>query len=267
MQGWVGDNGYKGEIGFKGMKGAEGELLAGGGSTYINWGSNSCPSPAELVYAGYAVAPTFDNAGGGAQYLCIDLGDINPGNLAVDSTATPMSSVVGVHFETFADPSDFQFGDMNHEEPLAAFDGMIVRCAVCLTHNTDVMVIPNSQTCPLGDMEYTGYLMAARDYIYVPNLGIDQTPVFQKTDPTNPTHFRTEYICVNLNPEQAGTSPTAMSEGLLAHTRIFCRDLLGLFDTGCSPFIGANTCPTNSHCALGPLGCAVCSIPPPGPLT
>ena len=233
--------------------------------TYVNWGSVSCPSPAQLVYSGHAVSPAFDNAGGGAQYLCIDLDNLNSSDLSIDTTSTPMSSLVGVHFETFAQDSAFPSSNPSHQEPLAAFDGKIVRCAVCLTPHSDVLMVPNNQDCPADGntwtMEYSGYLMAARDFISLPSLGIDHSPVFNKAAGDDDTHFRTEYVCVNQNPAMEGSVTDPTSEGLLAHTRIFCRDLVGLFSTGCDAFLSNGQCSsTGNHCALGPLGCVVCSV-------
>lgn len=254
--------------GMKGMKGAPGEINPGGGSVYINWGSTTCASPAEVVYTGYAVSPAFNDAGGGAQYLCLDLNNIDSGDLTVDTAVTlqGQSRLVGVHFETAVPnppPSEFPNGDESHEEPLHDFDGFVVVCAVCLMPNTDVLMVPNSQSCDGMNIEYTGFLMAARDYIHLPTLNLNHGPVFSKPIGAASTHFRTEYICVNSNPVMEGSNMNPTSEGMLAHTRIFCRDLVGFLTPGCTPVLGGNTCP--NHCALGPLGCAVCSnvvLPP-----
>ena len=245
------------------MKGQPGELISGQGVTYVNWGDNSCPfSPGtEFVYSGYAVAPRFDNAGGGAQYLCMDLDNLDNGGLTVMPTAIAQSKLAGVHFDTNAPAlAEFPLGTVGIE-PLAGFDGVVVQCAVCLASRTDVLVVPNNQECPDNSwfFEYSGYLMAARDYINVPDLFLVHGPVFGGGPST---HFRTEYICVNGSPEGNGPNPNPTDEAKLTHTRIFCGDILGLFTVGCSTPQGVPiTCDNNVlHCAVGPIGCSVCTI-------
>lgn len=232
-----------------------------------------------LVYSGRAVAPVFDNAGGGSQYLCLP--DSRDAGGLPQNSQPGLSTLVGVHFETFSDNSDFPLSDPNDQEPLHAQDGNVVACAVCRTSNTAVMMIPNNRECPADtadvtwSQEYIGYLMAARDYIFLTVSGqmIEHTPVFGNTaaDGISPPNFRTEYVCVNTNPSAVGVpggSPT--SEALLSHIRIYCRGLAGLDDISCIEFFqdqGAVCSGNDGHCALGPLGCTVCTAnavaPPP----
>ena len=130
----------------------------------------------------------------------------------------------------------------------------------------------NNINCPSNSasfswtLEYTGFLMAARDYISIDDL--DQSPVFDNTagDEFPQPHFRTEYICVNMNPVNSavGASPDP-TEALLAHTRAICNGLPGLRDIVCIPFLLDQEPPTacdaeNTYCNLGPLGCSVCTI-------
>lgn len=258
-----------GTPGLKGMKGGPGEVFSGGASIYVNWGRNDCPASSTTVYSGRAVAPVFDNAGGGAQYLCIQ----NPpdNGMLSQTSAAGRSTLVGAHFETFSESLEFlEAGDQVNLEPLNSFDGNAVVCAVCMSPNSGVMMIPNNQDCPTNDgittwtMEYTGYLMAARDYIFLNTNGqlLEHEPVFGNTlaDGIPPPHFRTEYICVNNAPINIGGNSN--TEALLSHIRVYCRGLAGLDDISCLEFFDFSlaVCPADDrHCALGPLGCVVCS--------
>ena len=262
--------GGEGEMGVIGEMGEAGSVQSSSSaSTYVNWGQSDCPGgPSNVVYTGRAVAPTFNNAGGGAQYLCLpDV--LDDGGLPLDDSATAMSTLVGVHFETFAASSDFPDSDPSSQEPLHFRDGHVVVCAVCLTQNSAVIMIPNNRDCPVSDttttwnMEYTGWLMAARDFINLMPADLEQAPVFGNAE----AHFRTEYICVNINPTMlpGATNVDPTSEAKMAHIRIYCNaGLNGLDTVSCIPFFtdfeNGDPCdPQDGHCALGPLGCSVCS--------
>ena len=260
--------GDKGEKGMMGQTGEPGTTFNSDGSTYVNWGASTCGNSGQLVYSGFAVSPRCNNAGGGAQYLCVDFSNLEvPGA----TTGTPMSTLTGVHFETRGTTVEFPLASPTHAEPLLAFDGRRVSCAVCLVTNGDTMMIPNNQQCPSNlQLEYTGYLMAARDYVNEQALSLTHAPFFQQnTVPggTPPSHFRTEYVCVNQNPVQGQLDGNPTNEGKLTHTRVFCRDLIGLSliacpnDLNCIPSVN-NPIP-NNHCAIGPIGCAVCTTPQP----
>lgn len=269
MQGPDGEKGDKGMKGQMGESGRNGTTLSGGASTYVNWGVNNCPNGNE-VYTGRAVSPKFNNAGGGAQYLCLPDSPMNDDVTVSDAAAT--STLVGVHFETYANPSpDFPNSDPTDMdlEPLSDHDGEPVLCAVCQSMDSAVVMIPNNLECPdtgIWSMEYTGYLMAARDFIFIGDLDLQHTPVFGNPD----AHFRTEYICVNNNPSGGGSNavpadPT--TEAKLAHTRIYCTSVTGFDEAACLPY---TMDPTDQielctdingvvHCSFGPLGCVVCT--------
>ena len=227
-----------------------------------------------LVYSGRAVAPVFDNAGGGAEYLCLpdqlDTGGLDQNNVAGRST------LVGVHFETFSDSNEFLApGAQFNEEPFHAIDGNSVACAVCMSAGTAVMMIPNNQDCPVNDattlwaLQYTGFLMAARDYIFLNSNGQDlqQEPVFGNVpdDGIPPPHFRTQYVCVDGTPTNIGGNSN--TEALMSHIRILCRGFVGLDLISCLEYFDEvaddDNCEEDDlHCALGPLGCAVCTAAP-----
>lgn len=271
LQGERGEEGPIGNQGIPGAAGTDGTFLPGGGaSTYINWGRSDCPGGHSVVYEGRAVAPAFDNAGGGAEYICLHESG-SAGGLSI-MNAPAMSSVVGVHLETFADPS--AFGLPMNIEPLSSDNGDAIACAVCLTFDSTTIMVPNSNMCPSmsWDMAYTGFLMTARDYISITPLNLDHDPVFGNTETANHLrpHFRTEYICLNQNFMEgiSGTATPPSNEAKMSHVRIYCQSLVGLMADGCLPYINDNDsvdpCPSDAaHCSFGPLSCTVCTLPLP----
>lgn len=275
IQGPPGAEGSKGVKGGIGDPGENGTFVPSSATTYINWGRSDCPPGAVVVYEGRAVAPAFDNAGGGAEYLCLANSESASGVSLM--SAPPMSTVVGVHLETFADPSIFTVipGDDNIE-PLDNQNGQVVECALCLsTSDTDTVMIPNSVSCPdpeglvSWNVAYTGYLMTARDYISIGSLDLNHNDVFMNTETANHLrpHFRTEYVCLNQNFDNTGSvDDLTRSEAKMSHVRIFCAHLVGLND-GCTGYINSNAQVTScaesnsggAHCSFGPLSCAVCT--------
>ena len=45
----------------------------GGGSVYVRWGHDQCPSTAQLVYTGRAGRPFYNQNGGGSNPQCLPL--------------------------------------------------------------------------------------------------------------------------------------------------------------------------------------------------
>ena len=77
----TGFSGPKGAPGQKGMKGDKEER--NGGTVYVRWGHDQCPSTAQLVYPGRAGGPYYSNGGGGSS---------NPQCLPLDpNLLTPIS--------------------------------------------------------------------------------------------------------------------------------------------------------------------------------
>ena len=69
--GSTGLTGPKGAPGQKGMKGDKEER--NGGTVYVRWGHDQCPSTARLVYSGRAGGPHYQNSGGGSNPLCLTM--------------------------------------------------------------------------------------------------------------------------------------------------------------------------------------------------
>ena len=132
-----------------GLKGNKEERS--GGTVYVRWGHDECPSTAQLVYSGRAGGPHYTHAGGGSNPQCLPL---NPNFL------TPISGnqywrafMYGAEYETFTDSSSHVHGRHTFAVP----------CAVChVSNRTAVYMVPAKYTCPTGwTREYYGYLMSS----------------------------------------------------------------------------------------------------------
>jgi hypothetical protein len=137
-------------------------------STYTHWGRNDCPG-ADLVYSGYAAGTQFNHTGSGANTLCITdapvYQDIIPG-------AQNLSLIYGTEYET-AFPSG-----TDHSQATGV-------CAVCEVEYANTIMIPATNTCPVGWTEqYSGYVMS-----------------------TTYQQEKSNYVCVDDNP----SAPTSLA--------------------------------------------------------
>ena len=152
-QGPVGLQGARGEQGPPGTQGPPGP--SGGGAVYTRWGRTVCPatSGTELVYKGLAAGTSFDQTGGGANYLCITE---DPQYL---SSTIPKYSV--------NNPALSYLYGAEYEEPVfGSYDDHNVPCAVCYSsQRSSKLMIPGRITCPQSwTEEYEGYLMAQHEH-------------------------------------------------------------------------------------------------------
>ena len=135
---------------FPGLPGPNGA----GGVSYVRWGKTTCneTAGAEVVYTGRAAGAPFDNAGGGAGYICLP---DSPEFLDVsDGFDSGRGRVNGAEYHT---PSPAPaFADLNNHN---------VPCVVCFVEErADMIMIPARDTCPPSwTMEYYGYLMSGDD--------------------------------------------------------------------------------------------------------
>ena len=144
----TGLTGPKGVTGQKGMKGDKEER--NGGTVYVRWGHDQCPSTAQLVYTGRVGGPHYANGGGGSNPQCLPL---DPNFLTSISGAQYRSYMHGAEYQTHTDSSSQVHGRNNHDVP----------CAVChVSNRTAVYMVPAKYTCPTGwTREYYGYLMSS----------------------------------------------------------------------------------------------------------
>ena len=145
VQGAIGPKGIPGQ---KGMKGDKEER--NGGTVYVRWGHNQCPSTAQLVYSGRAGGP-HKSQGGGSNPQCLPL---NPSFLRTISGPQERGYMYGAEYETNTDSRSHVHG----------VDDTDVPCAVCyVTERTAVYMVPAKYSCPSGwTREYYGYLMSSK---------------------------------------------------------------------------------------------------------
>ena len=151
LPGITGLIGSKGATGQKGVKGDEGER--NGGTVYVRWGHDKCPSTAELVYHGRVGGSDHTQSGGGSNPRCLPL---DPNYLSsVGGRTTYRAHMFGTEYQTSTD---------NYRH----IHGRLVPCAVCyVTKRSTVYMLPAKYTCPTGWIrEYYGYLMAERFTAY-----------------------------------------------------------------------------------------------------
>ena len=143
--------GPKGVTGQKGMKGDKEER--NGGTVYVRWGHDECPSTAQLVYSGRVGGPHFPN-GGGSNPQCFPM---DPNFLTPISGIQYRSYIYGAEYQTHTDSNSHVHGRLDHDIP----------CAVChVSNRTAVYMVPAKYTCPTGwTREYYGYLMSSYYHI------------------------------------------------------------------------------------------------------
>ena len=141
--------GPKGAPGQKGMKGDKEQR--NGGTVYVRWGHNQCPSTAQIVYSGRAGGSHWYRRGGGSDPQCLPL---DPNYLRTISGRQDRAYMYGAEYQTHTDSNSHIHGIDNHDVP----------CAVChVSNRTAVYMVPAKYTCPTGwTREYYGYLMSSR---------------------------------------------------------------------------------------------------------
>ena len=170
-KGGKGSSGSPGSIGLIGPKGAPGQKgIKGdkeernGGTVYVRWGHDQCPSTAQLVYSGRAGGTYYSHAGGGSNTQCLPL---DPNFLPeIKGRQTYRGYMYGAEYKIDTDSSS----------PIHGRHSTDVPCAVChVSNRTAVYMVPAKYTCPSGwTREYYGYLMS--DY---------------------KSHYRTEFNCID----------------------------------------------------------------------
>jgi len=160
-QGMKGDKGKKGLPGLAGPKGATGQKGVkgdkeerNGGTVYVRWGHDQCPSTAQLVYTGIA-GGTYHSLGGGVSPQCLPL---DPNFLTPISGSQSRTVIYGAEYYTYTNSYSHLHGRHYHDVP----------CAVCyVTQRSTVYMVPAKYTCPSGwTREYYGYLMCEDDSNY-----------------------------------------------------------------------------------------------------
>ena len=137
--------------------GSEKKDYNGGGTVYVRWGHDQCPSTAQLVYYERAGGSHFNQPGGGSNPQCLPL-DPN--------FFTPTS---GEQYRAY-------IMELNTEHTLTVtvmfMGAMIMKyipCAVChVSNRTAVYMVPAKYTCPTGwTREYYGYLTPTDHELFI----------------------------------------------------------------------------------------------------
>ena len=182
MIGENGTTGSPGQKGDQGVAGPPGEPV--GGVTYNRWGSSSCRSGADLVYAGRTGSTPFNIQGGAANIICM-----------------PNDPDYSLPFRSGAQGYNYVYGT-EYEDPLVPGRGHHnAPCAVCYVSTQNaVIMIPAKTTCPSGwTREYYGYLMSEARL-----------------------HQRSMYQCVDMTMESLPGSEADVLGGLFYHVEAVC---------------------------------------------
>ncbi|XP_052796745.1 short-chain collagen C4-like [Mya arenaria] len=177
------------------------------GSTYIRWGRKSCPdgTGARSLYDGYAGGSWYSHAGGGNNYLCLP-----PDPVLVDIQGASRSYIYG---------AEYVVGGTILKE----LDNDDVPCVVCITANTNVVMVPAKNVCHPGwTLEYAGYLMSS-----------------------SKDHTARDYVCMDGQPQAVTGSKDDRKGALFYFVEVSCGSL------PCDPYKQGYE-----------LTCAVCSLPP-----
>ena len=96
ISGFPGSTGLTGPKGAPGLKGMKGDKR-NGGTVYVRWGHDQCPSTAQLVYSGRAGGPNYSHGGGGSNPQCLPL---DPKFLTSISGIQSRALMYGAEYET-----------------------------------------------------------------------------------------------------------------------------------------------------------------------
>ncbi|XP_064604573.1 short-chain collagen C4-like [Liolophura sinensis] len=185
-----------------------------GGAVYTRWGRKTCPSHSTTLYQGVIAGAHYQHEGEGANHLCLPLSPqwnkTYPGHQS-------KAYIYGTEFEIYSSNPVFHTSNSGGISP----HNRDAQCAVCYTPGRPSHVmIPARLECPSGwTVEYLGFLMAAHT-----------------------THKRTEYVCVDQDPD---THP-GTSDSVNAH-------LLYTVEAACSPL------PCPNYVAGYEVTCVVCT--------
>ena len=210
----MGCKGYKGQPGTVGSP-ADGDSVPVT-RLYMRWGVPSCPADrgASLAYSGRAATSFHNNAGSGANLVCIRdefsfTGVWQPIDM---SRSSVFGSIVGIEYIATA-------GD-----PLVVLNDDNVPCAVCTVEASAVFMQPGRTTCPDGwTVQYTGYIMSEL---------LDQSGTRESEN------YRSQFVCVDENSMEIADLQIGNIEARLTHVHVACdeTDILpcdeGFYDEG-----------------------------------
>ncbi|XP_078661111.1 short-chain collagen C4-like [Branchiostoma floridae x Branchiostoma belcheri] len=139
----------------------EADLTPAFGDVYVRWGRENCGENAETIYAGVVGSGSYNHYGGGSDYQCLPLEDVEWNKPVAGNQHS--SYMYGTEYEVGAG----YFSTDNMESITSPYN-YDVPCSACLVsgRSTHVM-IPARLSCPQGwSKEYSGYLMSAKHSHY-----------------------------------------------------------------------------------------------------
>ena len=98
------------KVGEKETKGDKQER--NGGTVYVRWGHDQCPSTAQLVYSGRAGGSKYDHTGGGSNPQCLPL---DPNFLIPISGDQHRAYMYGAEYQTYTDSNSHIHGSHDHD--------------------------------------------------------------------------------------------------------------------------------------------------------
>ena len=223
LQGVDGDPGDKG---CKGIKGEMGDDAVGTATASISmvtiWGLQTCPMNFNEVYTGRAGTSYHNNAGAGANIVCMN--DVYTSDETLERRTTTFASIFGIEYRTLSN------------DPLGEEIGENLPCAVCILLAGAVYMQPGTTQCPdEWSVVYSGFLMSELER----DAGSDR----------NNENYRSEFICVHEDGENVADLSNPFPEAQIGHVHVDCDDTNIL---PCDPMATANY-------AQGQLSCVVCS--------
>ncbi|XP_019639606.1 PREDICTED: short-chain collagen C4-like [Branchiostoma belcheri] len=122
---------------------------------YVRWGREDCGENAKNVYSGAVGGGLYSQSGGGSDYQCLPLEDVEWNNPVAGNQHG--SYMYGAEYHVSAEY--FSTDNMRHITNPHNYD---VPCSVCLVSGRSAHVmIPARLSCPRGwSKEYSGYLMS-----------------------------------------------------------------------------------------------------------
>ncbi|XP_078692964.1 uncharacterized protein LOC144922790 [Branchiostoma floridae x Branchiostoma belcheri] len=123
---------------------------------YVRWGREDCGENAKTIYSGAVGGGLFSHSGGGSDYQCLPLEDVEWNNPVPGHQHG--SYMYGAEYNVNS-AEYFSTDNMRHITNPVNYD---VPCSVCLVSSRSAHVmIPARLSCPRGwSKEYSGYLMS-----------------------------------------------------------------------------------------------------------
>ena len=168
-------------------------------STITIWGLRECPQNTFVIYTGRAGTSYHNNAGAGANIVCMN--DEYTSATTAERRSTTFASIFGVEYRTIDDVEDGDpLGDQTEEN---------LPCAVCTVISSAVYMQPGSTSCPMGwSSVYSGFIMSELGRLSGSNR--------------NNENYRSEFVCVHEEGEGVADLEAPSPEAQIGHVHVDC---------------------------------------------